>query len=40
MADQRMIEEHRKTWHDFVKVTVCLVAVTGAVLALMAFFLI
>ncbi len=40
MADQQMIEERRKTWHGFVKVTVYSVAAAGAVLALMALFLI
>ena len=39
MADQEMIERHRKTWHGFVKLMVCSVAATAVILLLMAAFL-
>ncbi len=39
MADQEMIERHRKTWHGFVKLMAYSVAAVVIVMLLMAAFL-
>lgn len=40
MSDDKMLQEHRKTWHDFVKLTVISTAVVVLVLSLMGIFLV
>ncbi len=40
MADDKIIEEHRKTWNGFVWLMGVSTAATALTLALMAFFLI
>jgi hypothetical protein len=40
MADQQMLERHRKTWHGFVKLIFYAVAVVAVTLLLMAAFLV
>jgi hypothetical protein len=40
MADQQMLERHRKTWHGFVRLTIYAVAVVAVALLLMAAFLV
>jgi len=39
MADDKILEEHRKSWHGFVWLMACSSAATVVVLALMAIFL-
>ncbi len=39
MADQEMIERHRKTWQGFVKLTTYSVAAVAIIMLLMAAFL-
>jgi len=39
MADDKILEEHRKTWHGFVRLLGFSTAATALVLALMALFL-
>ena len=40
MSDDKMLQEHRKTWHDFVKLAVITTAVVVLILALMGIFLV
>lgn len=39
MADDQLLEEHRRTWHGFIRLMVWSVIGTVAILALMALFL-
>ncbi len=39
MADQEMLEQHRKTWQGFVKLTTYSVAAVTMIMLLMAAFL-
>ena len=39
MADQQMLERHRKTWHGFVKLIIYAVAVAVTLLLMAAFLL-
>ncbi len=39
MADQQMLEPHRKTWHGFVKLIIYAVAVAVTLLLMAAFLL-
>ncbi len=39
MADQEMVEQHRKTWEGFVKLTTYCVAAVAVIMLLMAAFL-
>jgi Bacterial aa3 type cytochrome c oxidase subunit IV len=40
MTDDKILEEHRKTWNGFVWLIGCSAAATALILALMAIFLI
>lgn len=40
MSDDKMLEEHRKTWHDFVKLMAITTVGVVVVLALMGIFLV
>ncbi len=39
MADQEMIQRHRKTWQGFVRLTTYAVVATAVIMLLMAAFL-
>ncbi len=39
MADQEMIQRHRKTWQGFVRLTTYAVTATAVIMLLMAAFL-
>ncbi len=39
MADREMVEQHRKTWQGFVKLTTYAVAAVTIIMLLMAAFL-
>ncbi len=39
MADQEMIERHRKTWQGFVRLTTYVVVAAAIIMLLMAAFL-
>jgi hypothetical protein len=40
MSDHQMLEEHRRTWHDFTRLVTISTAGVIVVLALMAIFLV
>jgi len=40
MSDDKMLQEHQKTWHDFVKLTVISTAAIIVILSLMGIFLV